>query len=206
MKIGPIFRFAHYVLIVSLACMLSMAGCSKENSLSRSMAKDLILSKSTYPNEITTNMIVYFYSYMRGEAARYEASFNALAAKKLGTVEKKSGKNANGTSWYTFRVELTNEGKQYARGDEQVMGTTYKLLPVLTHIETFGDVTGITYLDGEKTKAVADYTVLYKATPFATLDARLQQPGQSHNWNQPSTVDKKAYFQLYDDGWRLVRL
>lgn len=58
----------------------------------------------------------------------------------------------------------------------------------------FNEITGMQILKNDK-KAIVEYTVVYKnVTPFVAISNLKIEP----------KVDKKAYFALYDDGWRIV--
>jgi len=190
------FESAGYVVIISISCLLSLVGCSANSDLSRSMAEDMILSNSEYPREITKNIMV---EYSTG-ASSLPIETYANELKRLGLanaeINKKKDSFAGLLTHTNIKVTLTDKGKEYVRGKKES-----GWLHVLSYLGSFGEVTGIIFTNEGKTSAVVEYTESYEPTPFATVDIPYRG---SHKELQ--TVNKKAYFQMYDDGWRVVKL
>lgn len=191
-----------YMLIISVLFLSSIVGCSQGNDLSRSMAKDLILSNSEYPKEITMKILVEYST--QAPSLPIETYANEL--KRLGglanaEISKQQDSFAGLLTHTTIKVTLTDKGKKYIRGETE-SGGSRTWLPVLLYTASFGEVTGLMFMNEEKTSAVAEYTELNEPSPFALIEEILYQGA----YKQPETVNKKAYFQMYDDGWRVVRV
>lgn len=194
------FKSVGSALIISVFYLLSIGGCSKNNDLSRSMAKELILSDSEYPREVTKKIMV---EYSTGaNSLEIETYANELKRLELANAEiaKKRDNFAGLLTFTTIKVTLTDKGKEYIRGEKE-SGGGQTWLPVLSYTGSFGEVTGVMFMNEEKTNAVAEYTESYEPTPFALI--RIPYRGSDE---VPQTVNKKAYFQMYDDGWRVVRV
>ena len=91
-------------------------------------------------------------------------------------------------------VQLTNKASSYVLPSEPKDADS-KIIRVKAGEIDIVEVTGVKMLSSGK-GAVAEYTTVFKnLTPFASL--------RGMNANKDKT--KKAYFSLYDDGWRLEK-
>jgi len=77
------------VLIISVFCLPSIVGCSGGSDLSRSMARDLVLSNSEYPREITKGIWINRTIYRIN--SQENTYVNELNASGLATAQINNG-------------------------------------------------------------------------------------------------------------------
>ena len=169
------------LLIILIAGL--MAGCfSKE--LSREEASRIIKQEMQYPK------VVDFDIYCSDPAMARKAIDAGLEEQGLVTVQRTQKLQDIGKPLISF----TEKSKPYllptAEKDKK-----YEIQKVKMADEEFVNVTGIQLSEGGK-NAVAEYTTAYKnVNGFSSLTNK--------DYNKPDT--HKAYFALYDDGWRLEK-
>ena len=186
------FKSVSIAIITSVFCLLSIGGCSANNDLSRSTAKDLILSNSQYPKEITREVLIYSYfdaftpdtSSFDDHAKKVNQTGEATA-----TVTKTPVKNGVRAE---INVSLSENGKKFSRGNKNRGRRIFQNMVVYS--VNFGEITGIVFSNEAKSAAIVEYTESYTPTPFSVFGPSYKNSEKSSN---------KAYFQLYDDGWRI---
>ncbi|MGB7931707.1 MAG: hypothetical protein WCH04_05695 [Gammaproteobacteria bacterium] len=155
----------------------------------------MILKTTHYPKEVTGSILING-NYGRGESSRsaWLPYAQSLEQAGLGTATITKGKFG-----LEQKVSLTDKGKQLAR---EPYKPSMRGIKVLTYSGHFGEITGITFSNSEHTRATVEYTESYEPTPFTSLKV----PEVSFRGKKmPPTVNRKAFFQMYDDGWRIVQ-
>jgi hypothetical protein len=165
---------------------------SRSSDLSRAEAKRLILRKANYPIPRTSQVDVgTLYLWHAGEyqAPAYQMLF------RMGLLEMKTDP---AQSRMTIRV--TDAAKQYAVGSPVGDGDLDNPRKQLFHAcdEEFGSITGILMSAGRTTAEVRYTSVFTRKTPFGAGDTSPCQGGGVRR--------QAAYFQKFDDGWRLERI
>jgi hypothetical protein len=168
------------------------------DSLSRALARDLIIRDTRYPEEETEGLLIYTVimslSGVSKNILKHAKKVNQTGVARAiisQTPEKtRSGSNVNKVE---LNVAFTEEGKKYVRGETRDNPRIFK--SVVTYNVRFGEITGILFSGKNKTAATVEYTEQYTPTPFATFGSSMKSLKRS----------KKAYFQLYDDGWRKMK-
>lgn len=168
-------------LIILIAGLL--AGCSSKE-LSREDASRIIKQEMHYPKVVD-------YDIFCSDPVHARKVIDAgLEEKGLVTVQRTQKLKDIGKPLVSFTEKAKPNLLPTPEKDKK-----YEIQKVKIADEEFVNVTGIQMSEGGKT-AVAEYTTAYKnVSDFAVLINR--------NYNQPDT--SKAYFALYDDGWRLER-
>ena len=167
-------------LILSVTCLIVLLTSCKSNELTREKAKEVILSKTTFP------------IYQKGEFQT--SSYNALVSLDVPKFEKlqQAGYITYTLDGWSLTAELTDKGKQFILGVERKGYYADKFVPVKTCTLEFGEVTGILNIP-EQNKAEVNYTVKRTSTPFGQYLFNLSDGEMPH----------KATFKKYDDGWRM---
>ncbi|MEO6812847.1 MAG: hypothetical protein ABI172_02885 [Ginsengibacter sp.] len=166
------------IIIVGL-----FTGCSSKE-LSREEASKIIKQEMKYPKVVD-------YDLFCGDPVYAKKVLDAgLEEKGLVTVHRTLKLGDIGKPI----IEFTDKAKPYLlptpEEDKKSLIQKVKIAD-----EELVDVTGIQTSEGGK-RAIAEYTTAYKnISDFAALTRR--------NYNKPGT--NKAYFALYDDGWRLEK-
>ena len=158
------------------------AACSSDK-LDRDKALQLIQEKKLYPKVISYNVFTADPVYAR---RMLDAG---LESSGLLTVQRTQKLMDAGKPLITF----TDKAKPYLLPpSEENRKDNIQLIKIAD--EELEDIIGVQLLDGEK-HAVVEYKTSYKnITPFSPLSKLKLNEKNSH----------KAYFSLYDDGWRLV--
>jgi hypothetical protein len=132
--------------------------------------------------------------------------FEPLITEGLVTVKMEPPwSNPHALPWMlgpSSRTSLTDKGKQFAVGEPFVRpgtssityGPLQEAIMIKSAIVDLGEITGITTGDVAGTM-VAEYTLVRKPTPFAKV----------FKFTAATRTTHQAYFNKYDDGWRLVR-
>ncbi|MFX1705731.1 hypothetical protein PV783_17315 [Chitinophaga sp. CC14] len=162
-----------------VAAILFISCGSKK--LTREHAAELI--KAKYPVTIDWDI----YTADPDHAAR--ALDTKLEQEGYITLKRKQTLAEMGTPFIFF----TDKAKPYLmetpEKDKKIMVQKVKLAE-----QHFGEITGMQMLKNDK-KAIVEYTYVYKnVTPFVAISNLKIEPKES----------RKAYFALYDDGWRIV--
>jgi hypothetical protein len=169
------------ILIILIAGLI--AGCSSKE-LSREEASRIIQKEMQYPKVVD-------YDISCGDPAMARKVIDAgLEEKGLVTVQRTQKLEDIGKPFITF----TDKAKPLLLPTRE-KDKKFEIQKVKIADEEFVNVTGI-YTSEAGKNAVAEYTTTYKnVSDFSALFNR--------NYNQPDT--NKAYFALYDDGWRLEK-
>jgi len=172
-------RSYHLCVILFLQLLI---GCHS-NDLSRDKALALIKKEFPYPT------VKGYYLFLGDPATTPKVTAASLDTSYYTIVVRKvpfSHENL---------IVLTDKSKPFLLPVEEKERADL-INRVRTADEDIISVTGIKMLaDGKK--AIVDYTTQYKnLTPFSVLDKSLIA-GKDN--------DQKAYFSLYDDGWRLEK-
>ncbi len=168
-------------LIILIAGLL--ASCSSKE-LSREDASRIIKQEMQYPK------VVDYDIYCSDPAMLRKVIDAGLEEKGLVTVQLTQKLKDIGKPLIEFTDKAKSNFLPTPEEDKKINIQKVKIAD-----EEFVDVTGIQMSDGGK-NAVAEYTTAYKnVSDFSGLINR--------NYNQPDT--SKAYFTLYDDGWRLEK-
>ena len=170
-------------LIVYTACLI-IAACSSNEELSREEALRLIQQDKQYPKVID-------YDIYRSDPQFARAVLDAgLEKEGLVTVQRTHKLADIGEPL----IEFTDKAKPYMlpTSDEDRKMDIQK---VKIADEELVEVTGIQTM-GDGKQATAEYTTAYKnISDFSALTKT--------NFSQTATY--KAYFMLYDNGWRLQK-
>lgn len=195
----------YHSIIVLLFSPLLLIGCSNGDELTRAKATELILMDNDFPREKFTPISLG--TVQTGALSKqYDLFAPELNKSELGRAKMivKSPR--------VYEIELTEKGSKFVRNKEKNMGSNFVLDQVLgkgkyerykasivTYEVSFGEITGITYLNEQQTIAQVEYTEIYEPTPFASLKI----PG---GWIEKKidSMSVKAKFQLYDNGWRKI--
>jgi len=160
-----------------------LIGCSSK-TLSRENALELIKKQYPYP-------AVQVYSIFTADPAFSQKIIDAgLANEGLINVDKTPSFKIHPIITFTDKAKpflLPVEEKDKADHIARVRAAEEDIIAV----------TGIKML-GQGKKAIVEYTTQYKdLTPFAAIDKDQLVGGKTNS--------KKAYFSLFDDGWRLEK-
>ena len=162
---------------------LLLAGCASKE-LGREEALRLLLQDKQYPRVID-------YDIYRSDPQFARAVLEAELEKEGWVTVQRTQKLADTGKPL---IEFTAKAKPYllpTPAEDRKMD----IQKVKIADEELVEVTGIQTMEGGK-QAVAEYTTAYKNTSgFSALTKT--------DYNQPAT--HKAYFVLYDDGWRLQK-
>lgn len=192
-------------IVCAFVVIASVSSCSKE--LSRDEAATIIKNQTGYP---TVGFAKCSFSikekessgkyFVKNYSTRKNVNIKELVDQGIFSVEKIQSYTKGpwgGKPYNSFIYELTEKGNTLiAPGysiDKTRTGITGSF-PV--HLVEFGEVTGITYTNEDKTEANVDYTVKIKdRTRFTSLIS-----GKIPNQIKTHTVKAK----LYDEGWRIT--
>jgi hypothetical protein len=210
--------------------MISMLfiGCSEQPSLDRASALSL-LNDNLYPMEIVNYFpikweIKHAYSSFSQEEGEFVAKLVdifSLPSELTHYVAYSDGGrepvlNAHGRPLggerYWFEVRFYNDGEKYKReklGQDQAQGSmrgpfVTEKIPVVSHTASVESITGIVFLNQEKTQASVEYIEVREATPLGKALHRLFQEGV-YGAEIELRTQKKKTFVLYDDGWRISK-
>lgn len=183
-------------LLSIIAVAFLLQSCGKE--LSRSKAKELIISDKGLPYDETVRLPKKYYVRQYNEGGWLPAvglwggekysdekdKLDMLLSQGVITLEDIDERLPNGLHWVYKEIRLTEEGKKYLTEENE------ETLVMRSCTIDFGEVTGI-QTDEQYGASDVHYTLVRKnITPF----------GQ-HLSQDP--IDKLANFSLYDDGWRI---
>lgn len=163
--------------LLFFACLL-MFSCSS-NELTREQAFEMI--KSNYPK--TRDIDIYiadpgFAKRLIDAGLEEEGYVTVQRTQKLADIGEPL-------------VQFTEKSQAFLLPDET--GSTSSIKKALLVEEDILEVTGIKMLQ-DNTKAIVEYTTKYTRTsPYIALT----------KIDPEKTVTRKAYFSLYDDGWRI---
>lgn len=161
----------------------SIAGCSSKE-LNRQQASRIIRQEMQYPK------VVDYDIYCSDPAMARKVIEAGLEEQGLVTVQRTQKLQDVGKPLITF----TDKAKPYLLPTTE-KDKKYEIQKVKIGDEEFVNVTGIQMSEGNK-NAVAEYATAYKnVNGFSSLTHK--------DYNKPDT--HKAYFALYDDGWRLEK-
>lgn len=166
-------------LLLIVVCIV-FVGCSSKE-LSRDKALELIVQSKKYPQ-------VYDKDIFAGDP-EHAAKASKTNLEKLGYITFNRQRKFLDDRPY---IEFTPKAKPFfletPKSDQEKQVQKIKISDVV-----LGEVTGVKMLNENKS-AVVEYTIKYiNITPFVEL-----YPGM---FTQIDTV--KAYFSLFDDGWRI---
>ncbi len=166
------------ILIVGL-----ISGCSSKE-LSREEASRIIKKEMQFPKVVD-------YDILCGDPVHARKVIGAgLEEKGLVTVQRTQKLKDIGKPLISF----TEKAKPYLLPTPE-KDKKFEIQKVKIAEEEFVNVTGIQMSEDDK-NAIAEYTTAYKnVSDFSALINR--------DYNKPDT--HKAYFALYDDGWRLEK-
>lgn len=174
--------------------MVLLTSCS--NELSRSKAKDILISELGYPQNEPKRIIIKDGSVSRYFTIRVWEEYKEAGLLNYGSYG--SSQSSSGFSKVTlggdsngFVAELTPEGEKYYIGTVKGDGITQYINVKLADLE-FGEITGIKSYP-ENSSAFVKYTIKrINITPFGDLQGLKEE-----------TIEKGANFEKFDDGWRL---
>lgn len=170
-----------HAISILCAALFILSGCSNNKELSREEAMNLIRQEMHYPK-------VFDFEINRVDQNQARKVLDAeLEAKGLLTVQRTQKLIDIGKPL----IHFTDKAKPFflplPKGENPEKVQVVKLAD-----EELVEVTGIK-ISGNGKNAVAEYTTAYKnITPFAALVNRDLEKKEGH----------KAYFSLYDDGWK----
>lgn len=166
-----------------IIAMLFITSCSS-NTFTREKAKQMIEAEKMFPKPYTYNIFCGDpkHGLQAIDAGLETAGYvNVLKTKKYGDADK---------PWITFTDKSTPYLLPTPEKDK-----TYKIQLVKIADEEFVEITGLRLGQSKKT-AMVEYTTVYKnISPFSVLIEK----------DLKETNQRKAYFALYDDGWRYVK-
>ena len=169
------------ILIILMAGLI--AGCSPKE-LSREEASRIIQKEMQYPK------VVDYDIYCSDPAMLRKVIDAGLEEKGLVTVQRTQKLKDIGKPLIEFTDKAKANLLSTPEKDKEIHIQKVKIAD-----EEFVNVTGIQTSEGGK-NAVAEYTTAYKnVNGFSSLINK--------DYNKPDT--HKAYFVLYDDGWRLEK-
>lgn len=182
-------------IFYSFGLLLLIASCNS-NSLSRSNAKDKINDYFNEQNKASLKYSTAIYAVARGEGERYNNELKEIQPYiKAGLLKLKKKDIRPDTQpiyWYVY--EITEKGKPYIIKEEWSAGD-YPVYYVKTSDHSVNEVTGIK-MSADNKEATVDFTLgKENITPF----------GEAIE-NSTSKRFLQAYFNLYDDGWRLENI
>jgi len=166
-------------LIVNL-----IASCTSKNELSKEEASNILKQSNHYP------LVIDYDIYCSDPEFAKKAIDAGLEQQGLVTIRQTQKLADVGKPL----IEFTDKAKPY------LMPTPEKdkkldIQKVKLAEEDLVDVTGIKTMEDGK-QAIADYTTAYKnVSGFAALAKNMNNQTATH----------KAYFTLYDDGWKLEK-
>jgi hypothetical protein len=171
----------HFFLFSLITSLLLLCSCSQKQ-LSREKALDLIKQAYNYPE-------TWDYPIFTADPEEAKKLFDAgLEAQGFVTIEHHQRLMDVGKPL----VQLTNKASSYVLPSEPKDADS-KIIRVKA--VDIVEVTGVKMLSSGK-GAVAEYTTVFKnLTPFASLRGMKADKDKA----------KKAYFSLYDDGWRVEK-
>jgi hypothetical protein len=171
-------------LTLLFAASLTMAGCSSNKELSREEALKLIKEGERYPKVIDYDL------YLSDPEFAKKAIYAGLEDQGLLTVQRTQKLADIGNPLIGF----TDKAKPYLlpTSDEDKMMDIQK---VKIADQDLVEVTNIQTMEDGK-QAIAEYKTAYKnINGFSALTKT----------NYKKSANHKAYFMLYDDGWRLEK-
>lgn len=171
----------------------SATGSSKD--LTRDLAARMIVQHKGYPKPVEGQIDENtFYDVWDGGIRSPEKELE-----QRGLIKTRDDCTRSQNTCYVV-IELTDEGKKYFIRREQ-FGSGPKMV-VKTCEETFLRVTGILPAPLGFAEAKVEYEITYdNPTPFSS--ARPYGGGRPCRDELAVTNKRGAYFQLYDDGWRI---
>jgi hypothetical protein len=180
LTVKDLFKLFTMKRILSLYIAI-FAACSSDQ-LDRDKALKIIQDEKLYPKVISYNVFIADPVYAR---RMLDAG---LESSGLLTVQRTQKLMDLGKPLITF----TDKAKPYLLPTSDKDRKDHIQLVKIAD-EELKKITGVQLLDGEK-RAVVEYTTFYKnITPFSPLSRLKLNEKDTH----------KAYFLLYDDGWRL---
>lgn len=181
-------------ILVTLLMSITVSACSSKD-LSKSSAADIIKRINEYPKQITGNVRTG-HDFMVGGLYRDYEKHIIPQLNEFGLAE---ASYKSGPPFGRATVILSKSSSQYiiSRGQEinsNFLGVPdiYTDVTVLTHTCNLGEVTGIAYLNENKTAAKVEYTQVCEPTPF----------GKMKRYSMESVTKRSVTLMLYDDGWR----
>jgi len=169
-------------IIMNLCWFVILLTACSSNELDRAKALQLIREKKIYPKIITYEVYTADPIYARRAMEAGLENFGML------TVQRTQKLMDIGKPLISF----TDKANPYLLNtSEEDRKSAIQLVKIAD--QQLEDVTGLQLLEDEK-HAVVEYQTSYKnITPFSVLSTLKLNQKESH----------KAYFSLYDDGWRL---
>lgn len=189
----------NYVLF-TMALMASFALISCSKDLSKSRAKEMIIQKRELPRVVSIVLAKwYVVDYVDGLSVPLDSLVNSekyyLKEELLNKLEKdgfvkllRTGPEGN-CRVVQIRVLLTDESKKYLEKEDQ------KYYQLKVYDRCFGKITGI-QSDEQKKMAIVEYTQeVEHPTPFFKYLTIFDIPSGKYT----------EKFELYDDGWRILK-
>ncbi|MEC5143206.1 hypothetical protein [Chitinophaga sp. 212800010-3] len=165
------------LLILAIAFL---SACSSKK-LGREQAAEII--KKAYPRTIDWDI------YTADPQSAAKALNTKLEQDGYIIIQKKQSLADIGNPFISFTEKSKPYLMETPEKDKAINVQKVKLAE-----QHFKEVTGMQLLSNDK-KAIVEYTVIYQnVTPFVPLSTLKIEP----------ELKRKAYFALYDDGWRIV--
>ncbi|RAJ80107.1 hypothetical protein CLV59_105214 [Chitinophaga dinghuensis] len=166
--------------LLFILAIASLTACSSKK-LSREQASEII--KKAYPRTIDWDV------FTADPQVAAKALSTQLEQDGYITIQRKQTLSEMGNPFISF----TEKSKPYLLATPE-KDKAYKIQKVKLAEQHFNSITGMQLLSNDK-KAIVEYTVVYKnVTPFVPISTLKIEP----------ELKRKAYFALYDDGWRIV--
>lgn len=179
--------------IILFGLLILISSC---NSLSKENAIDKINDFFRDQKKSSLNSSTTIYAVARGESERYNNELKKIQPYiNAGLLELKTKDVRPDTQpiyWYVY--EITAKGKPYLIKEEWSAGD-YPVYYVKTYDFNVNEITGVK-MSSDNKEAVVDFTLEKEnITPFGEAIT-----------NASSKKLLQAYFNLYDDGWRVENI
>ncbi|QJB29912.1 hypothetical protein HF329_00750 [Chitinophaga oryzae] len=156
------------------------SACSSKK-LSREQASELI--KKAYPRTVDWDI------YTADPQTAAKALDTKLEQDGYITIQRRQSLSEIGNPFISFTEKAQPFLLATPEKDKDIKVQKVKLAE-----QHFKEITGMQLLSNDK-KAIVEYTVVYKnVTPFVPISTLKVEP----------ELKRKAYFALYDDGWRIL--
>lgn len=178
------------------------------NEINRSQAEELLKSEIGYPYVEYRRAKWDIWCY-ESEGKYIVSDPNTAAKNNIKTIVDKGLINiTNGTkigrSIYNrtpkniYKYSLSNKSRNMLWGENNLesLYDKYWLADLPMYEIEITEITGITYEDEKKTKAIIEFTEkISKKSPFTQIAIKS---------DRPNTIIRTAKIELYDDGWRIT--
>lgn len=195
--------------ITVIAVAMLLTACDSKSDLTRSLAEKLLEGYLELPYFVTRDVD------LDGQRSTYEGGVGHWREQYADIITKfedagmgtgnisvvQNGSQMQQALFLTkYTIELSEEAKQYLQGEPGVdtFRKAVRVARVATDVTKFKEVTGIAFLNDDKTLAEVEYSVVKTKTPFS----KVVYPGI--NQEEPEIKIRSKSFRLYDDGWRII--